>query len=119
MDIHNSIISEFEDVKTAVIHNNAASNTDRMGVIYGDKGRIEVTNINNCEGIRVILNDGTVTEYETPKQISGYEYEVYASMEALEKGERQCSQMPHEETVYVMEIMDSLRKEWGIKYPFE
>lgn len=27
--------------------------------------------------------------------------------------------MPHSETVRVMKIMDALRKEWGIVYPFE
>lgn len=25
--------------------------------------------------------------------------------------------MPHEETLKVMELLDALRKEWGIEYP--
>jgi hypothetical protein len=27
--------------------------------------------------------------------------------------------MPLEETLYIMELMDGLRKEWGVKYPMD
>ena len=119
VDSHNSIILTFDDGKTAVLHSNMLANTDRRGIIYGDKGRIEFDNINNCEGISVILNDGSVSRYETPEQITGYEYEVTASLKAISQGKTECAEMPHSETLRVMEIMDGLRSEWNIRYPFE
>ena len=54
-----------------------------------------------------------------PKQISGYEYEVEACLKALDNKELECVQMPHSETIRIMRIMDELRKQWGIRYPFE
>lgn len=57
--------------------------------------------------------------YERPKQISGYEYEVLACKEALEKGWTECPDMPHEETLELMRQMDSVRKQWGLRYPQE
>lgn len=119
VDKDNAIIITFKDGKIAILHSNAAAKTDRFGIIYGTKGRIEVTNINNCEGIAVILNDGTTTKYETPKQITGFEYQVEASVKAIKEKKIETEFMPHEETIRVMKIMDSLRKEWGIVYPFE
>lgn len=119
VDLHNSIILTYSDGKTAVLHSNANSATDRMGIIYGSLGRIEFKNINNCEGIDVILNDGTRKHYATPPQISGYEYEVISSLNAVSQGKQECEEMPHEESLFILEIMDDLRKEWGIKYPFE
>ncbi len=119
VDIIDNIIITFKDGKTALLYSNATADTDRLGVIYGTKGRIEFHNINNCEGIKVILNDGTINNYDTPKQISGYEYEVEACINSIKKGKTETDFMPHYETVYVMEIMDRLREEWGIKYPFE
>lgn len=119
VDLHNSVIIDYADGKTALLHSNMTSNTDRRGMVYGDKGRIEFDNINNCEGIKVILNDGTVTEYRTPQQISGFEYQVSASVKAIAEGRTECDEMPHSEILRVMEIMDSLRAEWGIRYPFE
>lgn len=118
-DSHNSIIFRYRDGKTAMLHSSMAASLDRRGIIYGSLGRIEFDNINNCEGITVILNDGTVKRYETPKQITGYEYEVEASMKAIAEGKLECPEMPHSETVKVMRIMDSLREQWEIRYPFE
>ncbi len=119
VDSHNSIILDFEGGKTALLHSNMNTNTDRRGVIYGSLGRIEYENTNNCEGLKVILNDGTVTEYQTPSQITGFEYEAEASLRAVAQHKTERSEMPHGEILRVMEIMDGLRADWGIKYPFE
>ena len=119
VDMNNSIIIKYKDGKTALLHSNFNAKTDRMGIIYGSKGRIEFKNINNCEGIKVILNNDEVIDYPVPPQVSGYEYEVISSLKAIKENRLECDEMPHSETIFIMELMDSLRKEWGIKYPFE
>lgn len=110
----------YQDGKMAVLHADANAAGNREGTIYGDKGYIMVQNINNCEGIRVYnKNHELIAEYETPKQITGYEYEVEACMEAMEKGALECPQMPHSETILIMELMDYIRKQVGVIYPGE
>ena len=104
VDTHNTVVFDYTDGRTAILHSNMNSNTDLKGIIYGSKGRIEFENINNCEGINVLLNDGTVTRYETPKQITGFEYEVEASLKAIRQGKTECEQMPHSEILRVMKI---------------
>ena len=42
-----------------------------------------------------------------------------ACFKALSEGRIECEEMPHEETIRVMKMMDGLRAEWGIRYPFE
>ena len=54
-----------------------------------------------------------------PAQLTGYEYQVRACMKALEEGAIECPEMPHSESLRVMEICDHLRMQWGVKYPFE
>ena len=94
--------------------------TKNVANFYFEHGYIEVENINNFESITVFDKDRKViNKINAPKQFTGYEYEVAACLEALDKGELECPQMPHAETVRVMKVMDSLRKEWGIRYPFE
>lgn len=44
---------------------------------------------------------------------------VAPAFQALGEGAKECFEMPHEETIRIMEWMDSLRTSWGIKYPFE
>ena len=120
VDAQNSMTLVYEDGRMAVLNSSAMGLSDRRGVIYGDKGFVEVENINNCEGIRVYdVNRNLVAAYETPKQISGYEYEVEACVRAIENGDLECPEMPHEETLRMMRWMDELRRQWGMVYPME
>ena len=120
VDLQNSITIQFEGNKMATLSSSTMAATNRQGVIAGDKGYITVQNINNPEKIEVYnSNHECIKEVVIPKQITGYEYEVYATMEAIQKGERECKEMPHEETLRVMRLMDALRKEWGVIYPQE
>ncbi len=54
-----------------------------------------------------------------PEQISGYEFEIEACLRALDEGRIECPEMPHSQTIRMMEIMDSIRAKWNMKYPFE
>lgn len=120
VDWINSITLTFRDGRVAVLHSNMLAQTDRQGVLSGDKGYIEVQNINNCEEIRVFdLDRKLVARYEVPEQINGYEYEVIACMKALEQGAVECDGMPHSETLRVMKLMDEIRRQWGMAYPCE
>lgn len=120
IDYMNSITLIFEDGKMAVLHSDMLAQTDRQGVINGDKGYIEVQNINNCEEIRVFdLNRKMTARYTVPDQINGYEYEVLACQKALEEGKIECPEMPHSETLRVMKIMDAIRQQWKMKFPCE
>lgn len=120
IDWTNSITLIFEDDTMAVLHSTMLAGINRMGVISGDKGYLEVQNINNCEEIRLYdLAHKLVETYPVPEQINGYEYEVIACIKAIEEGKIECEEMPHEETLWVMRLMDRIRNEWGMTYPFE
>jgi predicted dehydrogenase len=120
VDSQDSITLIYEDGKAAYLYATMLAQSNREGVIHGDKGFIEVQNINNCEEIRVYNLDYELTaRYEVPKQINGYEYEVLACKKALEQGAIECPQMPHRETIRIMELMDGLRTAWGIRFPGE
>lgn len=120
VDMVNSVTLTFENGVMAVLHSSMMNLTDREGVIYGDKGRICVHNINNCEGITVYDKAGNlIEEVAVPKQINGYEYEVLSCIKAIEEGRLECTEMPHEETLRGMEILDTIRHQWGMKYPCE
>ena len=110
----------YKDGKMAALCSSAMGLSDRRGIIYGDNGFIEVENINNCEGIRVYdRSRNMIASYDTPKQISGYEYEVEACLRAIKEGALECPEMPHEETLRMMGWMDELRRQWGLVYPME
>ncbi len=120
VDCTNSVTLTFENGVIAVLHSSMLSQTDREGVIYGENGTIKVHNINNCEGISVYDKTGAlVKELTVPQQINGYEYEVLACVEAIRNGDLECMQMSHKDTIQGMEILDTIRGQWGMKYPCE
>jgi len=94
--------------------------SDRMGYLYGRNGYLEVRNCNNPE--QVILYDGNhapVRSYPIPKQISGYEYEIEECRRCLEEKLCETPFVSHQVTLEVMKMMDQMRQEMGIVYPFE
>lgn len=115
VDAQNSITLTFPDGRMAFLYSSMLVQSDRLGVINGDKGYIEVQNINNPEEIRIFdLDRKCVRTVPIPEQINGYEYEVLACRDALKEGRIECPQMPHATTLKIMKLMDGLRKEWGI-----
>lgn len=120
VDAQSSITLRYKGGRLAVLHSNLAARTDQNGVIYGSKGLIQVEDINNFTRITVLDTDkNEIAVYERPAQISGYEYEVLAAVKAITEGKTECEKMPHEETLRIMKLLDSLRAEWNLKYPCE
>ena len=89
VDAQSSITISYPDGKMSVLNSSLRALSDRQGIIYGTK------------------------------QISGYEYEVRACKKAIEEGMCECPDMPHSETIRIMEQMDAVREKWGFRYPME
>lgn len=120
VDEQESMTLIYPDGKMAVLNASMLSVSDRKGIIYGDKGFIVIENINNFESMTVYdASYRKMAYYSRTEQITGYEYEVEAALKAIEKGKIECEEMPHKETIRMMEIMDGFRKDWKIQYPCE
>lgn len=118
VDAQENITLFYKDGRMASLQSTIYAKTDRLGIISGDKGYMIVDNINNPSSVRIVdTNYETVAVYEAPKQITGFEYQVEACIEALENGWLESPYMPHKETIRIMKQMDDLRKEWGVTYP--
>ncbi|MCK9190031.1 MAG: Gfo/Idh/MocA family oxidoreductase [Sphaerochaetaceae bacterium] len=110
----------YENGMLATFRTSIYSNLDRRGVINGDKGYLEISNINNPEAIKLYdVNYNLVKEYEIPAQLTGFEYEVQECLDCIEKGVLEAPSMPHSEIIRVMDICDDLRKSWNYYFPFE
>lgn len=123
VDMQESITLHYPDGRMAELMATAACNTSRRCWIYGDQGCAEVDNVNNPRRITLYANandPASVTRViDAPPQLTGYEYEVLACLRALETGALECPEMPHAETLRIMRWMDTLRRSWDMRYPFE
>ena len=94
---------------------------DNRGVVYGTKGTLTTDSILNPMVITVHPSDPSkeTLTYNAPEQITGFEYEVQAAVNAIEKGQVECEAMPHDEILRMMQQMDEIRAGWGLRYPNE
>lgn len=120
MDLTNTISIVLADGMLCNLQSSAACVGDNIGVIAGTEGNLIIDNINNPQQITVNGPDRTYIEtIHVPKQITGYEYQFMACRKALIERLLEPEEMPHEETLYVMQLMDDLRKKWGVHYPMD
>ena len=120
MDITNAITLVLEDGMLCNLQSSAACVGDNIGVIAGTEGNLIIDNINNLQKITVNGPDRTYVEtIHVPQQITGYEYEFLACRKALIEGLTEPNEMPHVETLYIMQLMDTLRQKWGVCYPMD
>lgn len=93
---------------------------DNIGVIAGTDGNIIIDNINNPQAITINGPDRSfIKTIRVPEQISGYEYEFLACRKALLEGRLEPVEMPLEETLYIMDMLDGLRRRMGVRYPMD
>ena len=64
-------------------------------------------------------SDQCIKTCEVPEQISGYEYEFEEAIRLIKENKTESESMPLSETVRIMEIMDAIRRDWGLVYPKE
>ena len=120
VDAMETITIFYKDGRMAVLTHSIYCRSDRKGIIHGENGYLVVENINNPQSVSVYDDkDQLLQHHEVPKQISGYEYEFQEAVRCIEAGKGEADSMPMARTVQVMQIMDSLRKEWGVVYPQE
>lgn len=120
MDLTNAISMILANGVLCNLQSSAACVGDNVGVIAGTDGNLIIDNINNPQIITVNTHDREfVEDIHVPPQITGYEYQFLACRDALANGLTEPREMPLEETLYIMEVMDGLRRKWGVHYPMD
>ena len=120
MDLTNTMTLLLADGMLCNLQSSAHCVGDNIGVIAGTEGNLIIDNINNPQTITVNGPDRTYVEtIRVPQQITGYEYQFLACRQALMDGRLEPVEMPHAETLYIMQLMDGLRHKWGVHYPLD
>ena len=120
MDLTNAMTIILSDGILANVQSSAQCVGDNIGVIAGTEGNLIIDNINNPQTITVNGPDRTYVEtIRVPQQITGYEYQFLACRQALIDGLKEPREMPHQETLYIMQLMDDLRRKWDVRYPMD
>lgn len=120
VDAQTSAIFDYADGAQGVINTTMIAQTPCRAVISGLLGRLEIdTTFYNPTTMRVVLFDGSVTEYPNTYIGHGLREEALEMARVVLAGELESPLMPWEQTLAVMKSMDHMRKQIGLTYPCE
>ncbi|CAN5822213.1 Gfo/Idh/MocA family oxidoreductase [soil metagenome] len=97
------------------------TNSVNLGFIFGTEGRIEILHDwHRPESMTFVPFDGEPQRFDYPQtEGNGYQYEAIEVGRCLRAGLLESPVMPLDETISIMETMDTLRAQWGVRYPME
>ncbi len=93
--------------------------TDSKITLMCENGIIEIAGVANWKNVKVYNEKKELIREIAPKFKTGYAFELKACIKAIEQGKLECEEIPHDETLFIMGVMDELRSRWGMKYPNE
>lgn len=129
VDVWNSVNLSFDNGITASFQSacdmSAASDTHNA-TIFCENGYITLHNFFMAQKARVHMftkewgNTNVVSKViRAPFGINGYEYEMIETTNCILEGKLQSEKFKHEDSIKLCQIMDRLREDWKMKYPFE
>ena len=120
VDAQTSIILNYSQGAQAVLNANMVVQTPCTAVVSGLNGYLEIDRtFYNPTAMRVTLYDGTVTEYPNTYIGHGLREQAAEFARVVKSGEKESPILRTADTVAIMEMMDTVRAQIGLKYPFE
>ena len=115
-------ILEYNDNCLAKVQCSICQETSETARIYFDEGKIEINRFYRPNHMEITYRDGThediYDDYER-KNLYGFLYEIDHVADCIRDGKKVSSYHSIDDSLNVVKIMDELRKQIGLKYPFE
>lgn len=93
--------------------------TDSKITLMCENGIIEIAGVANWKNTKVYNEKKELIHEIAPKFETGYVFELKKCIDDIKAGKLECEEITHDETLFVMGVMDELRSRWGMKYPDE
>ena len=89
------------------------------GAVYGTKGHIDIPEFKNPERVTVHIDGQMPYVIVRPFEVNGFEYEIREAQACACAGRLESEWMTAEQSVAVMDIMDEIRAQNALRFPFE
>ena len=93
--------------------------SDMVAKIYGTEGRLLIdANWHEAQGYTLIKNNEEKMMY-MPTKGKGFIYEIEECIECIHHGLLESKDWSHQNSLELIQILDKIRQQCGLKYPFE
>jgi predicted dehydrogenase len=120
VDAQTSMIFSYNDGAQAVLTTTMIEQTPCRAVVAGLNGWLEIDRtFYNPASMRVVMNDGSVTEYPNTYTGHGLREQAESFKQLVQSGKLESEILTWKDSVDIMKSMDTVRQQIGLKYPFE
>lgn len=120
VDYQSSAIFEYQSGAQAIFSTNMKVKSSTFAMISGTKARLEIsTPFFAPTDLKLIYNDGKVREFKNEYRGQGLREQAIYFEKLLITGKKDSELLPLAESISIMESMDEIRSQIGLKYPFE
>ena len=95
------------------------ANMPLVGGVYGTKGHIDIPDFKNPQKVTVCVDGKEPYAISRPFEINGFEYEIREAMACVREGKVFSCAITPDQSVAVMAIMDEIRRQNALVFPFE
>ena len=120
VDAQTSMIFDYTDGAQAILTTTMIEQTPCRAVVAGVNGWLEIDRtFYNPTSMRVVLLDGSVTQYPHTYTGHGLREQAEAFKKLVQSGKSQSEILTWKDTVDIMGTLDAVRSQIGLRYPFE
>jgi len=118
VDVQTSAILNYQE-SIAQIMGGFLADSDMVAKVYGSKGQLYIDSLwYQSEGFRVETKQSTEA-FHFPKKGRGFTYEIEECHKCISSGKLQSDLWSHQDSLQLITLMDEIRRQSGIRYPFE
>ncbi|MET4782694.1 Gfo/Idh/MocA family oxidoreductase [Glaciihabitans sp. UYNi722] len=121
VDRQDAIVFGYGDGQQAVLHTALDTLGPNTAVIIGTEGRIEIDSVWYMPtSFTVFDSENTVVErFEQPVRTRGMQFQAWEVERLVAAGLTEGTILPPSESLQIMETLDEIRRQIGLKYPQE
>jgi predicted dehydrogenase len=120
VDSQTSAILDYENGAQAVVTTTLITGTPCRATIAGTLGRIEIDRtFYNPANMRLVMQDGTTTEYPNLYKGHGLREQAAELERMVRNAEIESPLLTHKMSIEIMQTLDEIRNQIGLRYPFE
>jgi predicted dehydrogenase len=111
-----SALFEYNGGQTATLNAAVQLKLSNDAFIYGTEGYIHIPDFLFGKSAFLHRADGVKIDFIDSRKMDGYIFEAEEAMKCLREGRKESKIMPLDETLDIMQTLDSMRKQWGLEY---
>ena len=114
-----SILMSYPSGKTATLNGAFRIGLTNEAYIHGTEGYIRIPSFHSAKSATLYKDGQEVETFNDDRKSAGYAYEIEEVGKCLSQGLLESPIVPLDESLEIMILMDEIRGQWGLKYPFE